>query len=139
MKAVLDCNVFLSALIRPGGPPALILAAMLRQKFELVLSPAIFAEYQRTVNYPKIRKRMLLSAKELQELEEDILVLAFWVEPGAILRPLVVADPSDDAYLLAAAEGAADYVVSGDHHLLTLKKYEGIPIIPPREFLQALQ
>lgn len=139
MKAVLDCNVFLSALIHPGGPPARILTAMLRQEFELVLSPAIFAEYQRTVNYPKIRKRMLLSAQELRELEDDILVLAFWVEPVAISRPLVVADPSDDAYLLAAAEGEADYVVSGDHHLLALRKYEGIPIVLPRDFLQTLK
>ena len=112
---------------------------MLRQEFELVLSPAIFAEYQRTVNYPKIRKRMLLSAQELRELEDYILVLASWVEPVAISRSLVVADPSDDAYLLAAAEGEADYVVSGDHHLLTLRKYEGIPIVLPRDFLQTLK
>jgi putative PIN family toxin of toxin-antitoxin system len=137
VKAVLDCNVFLSALIRPGGPPALILASMLRQEFELVLSPAIFAEYQRTINYPRIRKRILLSAQELRELEDDILVLAIWVEPIAPPRPLVVADPSDDVYLLAAAESEADYVVSGDHHLLALRKYEGIPIIPPRVFLAA--
>lgn len=139
MKAVLDCNVFLSALIRPGGPPALILTAMLRQEFELVLSPAIFSEYQRTINYPRIRKRILLSAQELRELEDDILVLAFWVESITLAHPLVVADPSDDAYLLAAAEGEADYVVSGDHHLLAFRKYEGIQIIPPRVFLQTLR
>lgn len=136
MRAVLDCNVFLSALIRPGGPPALILAALLRQEFELVLSPAIFAEYQRAANYPKIRKRIILSRQELQELEQDLLVLAFWVEPIAAKRPLVIADPSDDAYLLASVESQADHIVSGDHHLLALREYEGIPIITPRYFLQ---
>ena len=139
MRAVLDCNVFLSALIRSGGPPALILAAMLRQEFELVLSPAIFAEYQRAVHYPKIRKRIVLSDKELQELEQDILALAVWVEPEATKDPLVVADPSDDAYLLASTESQADFVVSGDRHLLSLRRFESIPIVSPRDFLQTLK
>lgn len=136
MRAVLDCNVFLSALIRSEGPPALILAALARQEFEAVLSPAIFAEYQRTVGYPKIRKRLLLSAREIQELQADLLLLSVWVEPVATRRPLVAADPSDDAYLLAAAESRADCIVSGDRHLRALREYEGIPIISPREFLQ---
>ena len=112
---------------------------MLREKFEVVLSPAIFAEYQRAASYPKIRKRIVLSPQELQELEQDILALSFWVEPAAMPLPLVVADPSDDAYLLAAAESQADAIVSGDHHLLALRKYEGVPIITPRDFLQTLK
>ncbi len=139
MKAVLDCNVFISALIRPGGPPARILAALLRDEFEAVLSPAIVAEYRRAADYPKVRSRIALSVKELSELLEDVLVLAFWVEPVAAREPLVAADPSDDAYLLAAAESHADYVVSGDRHLLDLIDYEGIPVVPPRQFLQALK
>ena len=139
VRALLDCNVILSAIISREGPPALIVTAALRQKFELVLSPAIFAEYQRTADYPKIRKRITFSDQDLKELWLDILVLALWVAPEAAQHPLVVADPSDDAYLLAAAESQADFIISGDRHLLDLGSYEGIPIISPRNFVQKIK
>jgi predicted nucleic acid-binding protein len=67
------------------------------------------------------------------------LVLAFWVEPEPAGHPLVAADPSDDAYLLASAESEADYLVSGDHHLLALREFETTAIISPREFLERLR
>ncbi len=44
-------------------------------------------------------------------------------------------DPSDNAFLECAVDGRADYIVSGDRHLLGLGTYRGIQIISPREFL----
>ena len=46
MRALLDANVLISAVIRPRGTPGLIVAALLleRNAFELVLSPRIVAE-----------------------------------------------------------------------------------------------
>lgn len=138
MRAVVDCNVLISGLIRPGGPPALILQALRRAEFEPVLSPAILAEYRRAANYPKVRKALRLSAQELEALWDDILILALWVEPTVPLQPIIAADPSDDAYLLAAVEAGADCLISGDKHLLELKSYEGVRILSPRQFLEAL-
>ena len=43
-------------------------------------------------------------------------------------------DPEDDKYLAAAIEGMAKYLVSGDDDLLTLRVYEGIPIVTARSF-----
>jgi predicted nucleic acid-binding protein len=51
----------------------------------------------------------------------------------------ITADPDDDKYLFAAREGLAEYVVSGDRHLLDLRTYEGVLIISPRTFLEILQ
>ncbi|MDZ7695938.1 MAG: hypothetical protein U5R49_03085 [Deltaproteobacteria bacterium] len=45
------------------------------------------------------------------------------------------ADPTDNRYLASAHEGEADYIVSGDHHLLDLGAYEGIQVVTAREFL----
>jgi uncharacterized protein len=49
--------------------------------------------------------------------------------------PVVVADPDDDIFLHCAVVTSAVYIVSGDHHLLALDKYAGIPILTIREFL----
>lgn len=45
---------------------------------------------------------------------------------------------SDNRVLEAAVEGAADYIVSGDDHLLTLGTFERIPILAPREFVASV-
>jgi len=49
--------------------------------------------------------------------------------------PIVVADPDDDIFLRCAVVADAAYVVSGDHHLLALGEYAGIPILTIRDFL----
>jgi predicted nucleic acid-binding protein len=61
------------------------------------------------------------------------------VVPSERALRVVEADPDDDKYLAAAVEGRADYVVSGDKHLLDIKAYEEIRIIPPRLFLTLIR
>lgn len=47
----------------------------------------------------------------------------------------IKADPTDDIFLALAIDGNADAIVSGDHHLLDLKKFEEIPMLTIRRFL----
>ncbi len=47
----------------------------------------------------------------------------------------IVADPTDNVFLECAIDGNADYIISGDRHLLDLGMYNGIQIIRVREFL----
>ena len=47
-------------------------------------------------------------------------------------------DPTDDKFLECAVAGRADYVVSGDADLLSIRKVQGIPIIDAPTFWQAL-
>ena len=47
-------------------------------------------------------------------------------------------DPPDNQFLACAIDGKADLIVSGDHHLLDLKTYQGIPIVTARDFLNRL-
>jgi predicted nucleic acid-binding protein len=58
---------------------------------------------------------------------------------GEVSHRIVAADPADDIYLAAATDGLADYVVSGDRHLLDIRVHEGIPVVTPREFLDLLE
>ncbi len=137
LRAVLDANVYVSAYVRPEGPPGQIVERLLRDTaFEVVLSAAIVEEVLQALAYPKILK----SARTKVEPElwfEDIVVLATFV-PGEYEIAAVSDDPDDDKYIAAAIEGRATFVVSGDPDLLDVKEHQGVRLITPRAFWHLL-
>lgn len=56
--------------------------------------------------------------------------------PGKGRIKAVQEGPSDNIYLDCALEGSADYIVSGDRHLLDLETFRKIPIVSPAAFLK---
>ena len=79
LRAVLDANVYVSAFVRPEGPPGRIIERLLRNStFEVVLSAAIVDEVLQALAYPKVLK----SARTKVEPDlwfEDIVMLAEFV------------------------------------------------------------
>ena len=57
------------------------------------------------------------------------------VEPSARLD-IVEEDPDDNKVLECAKEGKVKYIITNDKHLLKLRKFEGIKIVTPEEFLR---
>ena len=134
MRAVLDPNVLVSAAISTVGPPRRIVAAWAQERFELVASPALLDELSDVLARPKFRR--WISAPVAREfvdgLTDDALIIN---DPPAL--PGVSADPDDD-YLIALARAArADYLVSGDRHLLELEDPDP-PVLTPAQFLELL-
>ena len=137
IRAVLDANVYVSAAVRPEGPPGQIIDRFLRGgAFEIVMSQAIVEEVLRALTYPKVRKYIRPG------LDPEL-----WFEDIIVLSRLVVGDPEfqgarkdpdDDNFISAAIEGRAAFVVAGDADLLDLKEYEGIRIVSPRVFFDLL-
>jgi len=137
LRAVLDANVYVSALVRPEGPPGRIVERFLRDAaFEIVLSSAIVGEVLRALAYPKVRKH-IRGGVDPDLWFEDAIVLAQFVA-GEYEVPRVSKDPDDDKYIAAAVEGRAAFVVTGDPDLLALKEYEGVRMVAPRAFLDLL-
>jgi hypothetical protein len=137
LRVVLDANVYISAILRPEGPPGQIVERFLRDNaFEIVLSAAIVDETIRALAYPKVRKH-LRAGVDANLWFEDIIVLAHLVADVDELAAVSV-DADDDKYLAAAIEGRATLVVSGDPDLLTIKEHEGVRIVTPRAFLDLL-
>jgi predicted nucleic acid-binding protein len=66
------------------------------------------------------------------------MALAATLTPGHLRVTVVEDDPSDDKILACAKEGQVDYIVASDEHLTRLRSFEGIPIVPPRRFLEIL-
>jgi len=48
-------------------------------------------------------------------------------------------DPEDDEVLACALAARADLIVSGDHRLLNVKAYQGIPIVSVAEALSRIE
>ena len=134
MRAVLDTNVIISAVLSPGGPPARVLRLWLEGACELVCSPLLIAELERALAYPKLRERIRHEegAELIDLLGRGALMLDDPVAPPEVLSP----DPGDDFLIALAAESKAA-IVSGDRHLLGLS--HRIPVYTPSEFLDLLQ
>ena len=60
------------------------------------------------------------------------------VVKGEGILNVVIDDPDDNKYLAAAIDGCADYLVSGDSHLLDIREYEELRVVTPRRFLTIL-
>ncbi len=129
LRAVLDTNVFISALF--GGTPEDVYRAALRGRFTLVTSPAILTELARA-----LREKFSLPEPDITAYVKQIARRSRVVRPA--IRVAVVADDDDNRVLECAAAGEADVIVSGDRHLLRVKAYSGIPIVRPIDFLRTL-
>jgi putative PIN family toxin of toxin-antitoxin system len=133
VRALLDANVLVSALLSRTGAPARIVSLWLAGEFELVVSELLLAELERALAYAKVRARIPAEdAAELLVLLRETAVVA--TDPDT--PPRRSPDPGDD-YLLALAETQGAVLVTGDQHLLGLA--DRFPIRTPRAFLDALQ
>ena len=138
MRVVLDTNIIVSAFLTALGAPGRIVAAWRAQRFELVVSPALLAEYEKALSYVRVRRRHGLSREQVAHHEvQAIREVALVVEPADV--PAVIPDdPDNDQVLACALAGEVDYIVSGDPHILTLREYHGIRVLSPRAFVELL-
>ncbi len=135
MKIVVDANIYASALIKPKSNSGRIVDLVKQNQLELVISPSIIKEIKRILLYPKIKKYHGLNDKEIDKYFEGMLIFA-WVVEGKEKLDVIKDDPTDNKYLACADEGEADYIISGDHHLLDLVNFRGITIIKAKAFLK---
>lgn len=134
MRAVVDVNVLISGVLSAKGSSAEILRASRDGLFELVVSEMLLGELQRTLAYPKLRKRIP---------PEKAAAFINWVRDHGSRAddpegppPVSSRDPDDD-YLLALAITRRAYLVTGDQDLLVLS--DELPIITPAQFVSKLR
>ena len=135
MRAVLDTNILIGAVITKGTPPDRLYQAWMRGEINLITSTAQMAEVAAVLARPRLEK--FLGADEAEALVENIGTRALILDgpPSVDLSP----DPKDNPILAAAIAGKADVIVSGDKkHMLALGEVEGIPVVTAREALERL-
>ena len=134
MRAVLDPNVLVSAAISPNGPPRQILTAWADERFVLIISPAVLDELADVLARPKLQRFItaVLAVAFIDGLATDAVIVQDPPDP-----PDLSPDPDDDYLIALARTASADYLVSGDRHLLDLTDPDP-PVLTPRQFLDVL-
>jgi putative PIN family toxin of toxin-antitoxin system len=137
-RIVADTNVLVSATLVKEGASNRILQAWKEGEVELITSPVLLEELEEVLKRPRIRKYQWMTAEEIQGLLQ-LLNQTTVQTSGRRLVEVIPEDPDDDFVLSAAKEGIAEFIVSGDQHLLSLKEWESIPILTPKAFLEVLE
>jgi len=127
LKAVIDTNVFVGATITEKGKPAQILKAWRERKLEIIISPEILGEIGEA-----------WTDKERYQFIKDLARICI-LTPGSLKLKKIIKHAPDHKFLVAAIEGKADYIVSGDYHLRDLGIYKGIKIVSTTKFSQILE
>lgn len=130
-RVVADTNVLVSAVIA-GGKPRAFLRRCIHGELELVLSPAILDELVNVLQRPKFE----MTEDEVNRIVWALIQTSHLVEVRSSFQ-VVEAEPDDDVILHTAVDGNAEIVVSGDKHLLDLKRYEKVRILAVADVLEA--
>ncbi len=136
MRAVIDTNVLLSALLL-GGTPHLLLEHARNGTVTLISSPALLAELARVMDRPKFDAILRRTNTSRAQTLTAVRLLAEVVDPPPLAQA-VCRDKDDDAVLALALAAQADIVISGDDDLLCLNPFEGIPVLTPAQALQRM-
>jgi uncharacterized protein len=129
MRAVADTNVLISGLLF-GGLPRTFINHGTANGFTLVTSEELLDELSET-----LANKFHFDGTDTMLFLERIRQIAQIARPHFRLDA-VPDDPDDNRVLECAVAGGAEFIVSGDKHLLRLGSYEGIVIVTVRQFLQ---
>jgi putative PIN family toxin of toxin-antitoxin system len=130
-RVVADTNVFLSALVF-GGPPEEIIDLARRGQIELLVSSQILLELANV-----LKSKFEWRDADVADAIRTIGYCSTLVKPGVVIT--AAKDDPDNRVLECAVACEADFIVSGDHHLLELESYRGIRILKARGLLDLLE
>jgi uncharacterized protein len=133
MRVVLDTNVWLSAMLW-GGVPGQILQRVESGELQAIGSEPILDELRRTLDRPKLKKRLTQLRLEADAVLRAIRQIMI-VVPTALIEVPNLRDPKDAIIVAAAISGNVEAIITGDQDLLVLVAVEAIPILLPRDFL----
>ena len=129
MKIACDTNVLISGILFRGHPRQILFLAA-QGRLTNCTSPALLREVEAVLSRPKFGLQPGQVAGILN-LFRDTFEL---VNPSESVN-VIIDDPADNRVLEAAAAATADLIISGDHHLLQLKEWQGIRVLSPADFV----
>lgn len=137
-RVVLDSNMWVRGAISRAGSSGYIIQAWRKSRIEVVISNEILKETYEVLLRAHIQKKRKLIHEQKQR------VITVMAKYGLLVRPTdlidaVPDDPDDNVIISSAVASDADFIVSGDNHLLTLRQYQGIQIIGAPTFARILR
>jgi len=133
MKIVLDANIFISSFFW-GGNPRMVFKRIVAGIDELFITKEILDEIEEVIGRPKFhagRNEIQYFINSIEEIGNKVTVKNR-IKNGS-------KDKSDNIYIECAITANVDYIISGDIHLLELKKYGNIEIITAKNYLDSVK
>ena len=132
MRVVVDTNVLISSLLNTEGNPRKVIDLWRLEKVTLCFSREILAGYFAVLGRFGMSREP--EGVELVQLFQKSYNQVFLTSVPTISA--ISEDPADNKFIECAVAADAKYIISGDRHLLNLKAFRGIRILPPTEFLK---
>ena len=132
-KIVLDTNVLISAILF-GGKPRSVCELILEGQYKLGISQSILGEFISVLTRPKFdypAQWIDVTVSELKAIADIV------VPSGSVFA--ISEDPDDNRIIECAVEYGADYIISGDKHLLKLGEYQGVRILDAASFIELFE
>ena len=138
-KVVLDSTVLASAFLTKAGVSAESLHKAKDGGFDMCLAEEILEEVQRALlQYQKIRKRYHYTDQAVIQFVQNLRIVAHLIT-GLPSIEVVNSDPNDNMVVACSLKARANYIVTRDNDLLSLKNYEDIKIVTPENFMGILR
>ena len=142
LVALLDTNVWVSAFLKPTGPPGQVVNAWSRDKFSAVTSISQLTELAQVLSRPRLLRRFRYPQRDAERFVRLIAARATLVETSGELQAR--RDPDDDEILEAAISGKATYLVTRDDDLkrdldlIKMARRHRVRVVSVRQFLRRL-
>lgn len=142
VKAVIDTNIWISALLNPSGYPALLRSAFEQGLFTVVISEPIMEEIADVLSRPWIRDKYGVTETDIREL---LLLIEERSEHVLVSGDInICRDKDDDLILETAVKSQVAYLVTGDNDIMADPKVEkflskfNITILSVSKFLKVI-
>lgn len=142
LVALLDTNVWVSAFLKPTGPPGQVIAKWRRDDFRVVTSLSQLSEIAEVLSRPRLILRFKYSAGEIETFVRLIAARASIVQTSGDLK--ICRDPDDNEILEAAILGQSQYLVTRDDDLkrdldlIKALRRHRVRVVSVRQFLRRL-
>lgn len=130
-RVVIDTNVLVSAFLKKGKSRNLVVKLL--EKHTVILSSQMLAELADVLS----RDKFNVTSAQIDRFISVLVRQAIVVPVNSSLK-IVLEDPDDDMVLNTALSGEAEYIVSGDKHLLKIACYKNVKILSVNEFSQII-
>ena len=131
VRVVLDTNVLVSAFIDDGKPRRVVLELL--DKHTVVLSRQMLAELADVISRDKFR----VKGSQVDRFVSSLVRMSKMVPDNPRFK-VALEDADDDVVLNMAYSGRAEFIVTGDRHLLDLGQFKKTKIVTVNQMLDIL-
>lgn len=131
MNVIVDTNALVSGIFWPGRPRR-FLELWVEEAITLIATPQILSEYFKVID--RLQENDVELSQKWKEFILENIVLT-----SSNIKVSICRDKKDNMFLECALSCGADFIVSGDYDLLSLKNIESIKIVTIAEFLKVFK